>query len=216
MKMLRDGIVLFFLIVLGITINKMTSSKEASDQKEDLEESSEMVNTDSLTVDSTTSKQPVDSLNLKTKMMDTTGIWGQPKVNIVTLGVKDLKKSRAFYEETLAWTCSSASSETITFIQAGATVLALYPLAALQAETGKKGEDPTIGTTLAYNVGSEKEVDQIFDFLAQKNVRITKKPSKVFWGGYSGYFEDVDGYSWEVAFNPFFPLNKKGEIVLPL
>jgi uncharacterized glyoxalase superfamily protein PhnB len=70
------------------------------------------------------------------------------------------------------------------------------------------------GITLAFNARSESEVDQIISDLKSKGVRILKEPQKVFWGGYSSYFADPDGYCWEVAYNPFFPFDEGGNLKL--
>ena len=70
------------------------------------------------------------------------------------------------------------------------------------------------GITLAYNARSESEVDEIIADLKSKGVKIAKEPQKVFWGGYSSYFVDPDGYHWEVAYNPFFPFDESGNLKL--
>jgi uncharacterized glyoxalase superfamily protein PhnB len=70
------------------------------------------------------------------------------------------------------------------------------------------------GMTLAYNAQSESEVDEIIADLKSKGVKIAKEPQKVFWGGYSSYFADPDGYLWEVAYNPFFPFDEQGNLKL--
>jgi catechol 2,3-dioxygenase-like lactoylglutathione lyase family enzyme len=132
-------------------------------------------------------------------------------LHIITLGVKDLETSRRFYSEVLGWKPSSASSEGITFFQAGGVVLALYPRTALaeDAMTSSEGSGFS-GITLAYNARSESQVDEIIRDLKSKGVRIVKEPQKVFWGGYSSYFVDPDGYRWEVAYNPFFTFDESG------
>jgi len=132
-------------------------------------------------------------------------------LHIITLGVQNFKKSLEFYTKTLGWKPSSSSNDDIAFFQAGGVVLAIYP-------REKLGEDAVIapegsgfaGFTLAYNTQSEAEVDEIVADLKLKGVKIVKEPQKVFWGGYSSYFADPDDYRWEVAYNPYFEFDEKG------
>ena len=137
------------------------------------------------------------------------------QLHMVTLGVRDLERSREFYAGTLGWEPASASSDEIVFIQAGGVVLGLYPREKLaeDALTSPEGGGFS-GVTLAYNARSEAEVDQIIHDLEAKGVQIAKQPQKVFWGGYSSYFVDLDGFHWEVAYNPFFPFDENGNLKL--
>ena len=135
-------------------------------------------------------------------------------LHIVTLGVSDLEASRKFYAETLGWKLSRPQ-EGIVFFQAGGMVLALFP----REELAKDALIPSEGSgfagfCLAYNAQSEAEVDEIIRDLKSKGVKILKEPQKVFWGGYSSYFADPDGYCWEVAYNPFFPFDENGNLKL--
>jgi catechol 2,3-dioxygenase-like lactoylglutathione lyase family enzyme len=136
-------------------------------------------------------------------------------VHLVTLGVRNLDSSKKFYIETLGWKPSSASNDGTLFIQAGGVVLTLYPreLLAEDAKVSPEGNGFS-GFTLAYNARSESEVDEIIADLRSKGVKIVKEPQKVFWGGYSSYFADPDGYLWEVAYNPFFPFDENGNLKL--
>ena len=101
------------------------------------------------------------------------------------------------------------------FFQAGGVVLAIY-------QREKLAEDAVVapegggfaGFTLAYNAQSEAKVDEIIANLKSKGVTIVKEPQKVFWGGYSSYFADPDGFLWEVAYNPFFPFDENGNLKL--
>jgi catechol 2,3-dioxygenase-like lactoylglutathione lyase family enzyme len=133
------------------------------------------------------------------------------RLHLITLGVRDFEKSKRFYTETLGWKPSSASNDDIAFFQAGGVVLGLYPREKLaeDAMTSPEGSGFS-GITLAYNTGSEAEVDEIIGDLRSKGVKITKEPQKVFWGGYSSYFADPDDYHWEVAYNPFFEFDENG------
>ncbi|MCJ8307928.1 MAG: VOC family protein [Rhizobiaceae bacterium] len=125
-------------------------------------------------------------------------------ISIVTLGVEDLVASTAFYEK-IGWSNTTASQDSVTFLQGHSVVLGLYGRAALaeDAEVDPAGSGFR-GVSLAINLESEAAVDQFFDKAVSCGAAATKKPQKVFWGGYSGYFSDPDGHLWEVAFNPFF------------
>jgi predicted lactoylglutathione lyase len=140
----------------------------------------------------------------------------KPRVNLVTLGVSDLVRSRAFYEK-LGFTASSASQEAVAFFDANGVVLALFSHDALADDAHvEAGEMPAFrGVTLAWNLTSEADVDAAYAVAEKAGARLVKQPQKVFWGGYSGYFADPDGHLWEVAYNPFFPINALGQIDLP-
>lgn len=135
-------------------------------------------------------------------------------LHIVTLGVTDLKRSQEFYSQTLGWKITRPQ-EGIVFFQAGGVVLALFPREELakDALVSAKGQG-FAGFSLAYNAQSEAEVDEIIRDLKSKGVKILKEPQKVFWGGYSSYFADPDGFCWEVAYNPFFPFDDDGILKL--
>ena len=135
-------------------------------------------------------------------------------VHIITLGVKDLERSKKFYAETLGWRISRPQ-EGIVFFQAGGIVLALYPRDLLAEDAMvSPGGSGFSGVALAYNAGSEAEVDEIIGDLKSKGVKIIKEPQKVFWGGYSSYFADPDDFRWEVAYNPFFAFDENGALKL--
>ena len=136
-------------------------------------------------------------------------------LHLVTLGVGDLESSRNFYSEKLGWKPSSASNEEVVFIQTGGVVLGLYPRDKLAEDALVSPEGSGFaGITLAYNASSEAEVDEIINDLRSKGVKIAKELQKVFWGGYSSYFADPDGFLWEVAYNPFFPFDEHGNLQL--
>lgn len=136
-------------------------------------------------------------------------------LHLVTLGVKDFKKSVEFYTNILGWKPSSNSNDDVAFFQAGGVVLGLYPREKLAEDALVSPEGSGFsGTTLAYNARSEAEVDEIITDLKSKGVKIAKEPQKVFWGGYSSYFADPDGFLWEVAYNPFFPFDENGNLKL--
>jgi catechol 2,3-dioxygenase-like lactoylglutathione lyase family enzyme len=136
-------------------------------------------------------------------------------LHLVTLGVRDLERTRKFYTEILGWKLASASNEDVAFFQAGGVVLGLYPRDKLAEDALTSPEGSGFGgVTLAYNASSEAEVDEIIRDLEAKGVQIAKQPQKVFWGGYSSYFVDPDGFHWEVAYNPFFPFDENGNLKL--
>ena len=137
-----------------------------------------------------------------------------PRISMITLGVEDVARSTAFYEK-LGWKKSSASQDAVTFIQLKGTVLGLFSRRSL-AEDARVENTPRgfSGVTLAHNVTSERGVDAVYKFALSCGATPVKAPEKVFWGGYSGYFADPDGHLWEVAYNPFFPLDKEGHVVL--
>jgi uncharacterized protein len=138
-----------------------------------------------------------------------------PRLSIVTLGVANVAKAKAFYEA-LGWRPSSASQEQIIFFQLSGVVLALFDRNHLADDaTVAPAGDGFRAVTLAHNVGSEAEVDAALAHAERAGARIVKPASKVFWGGYSGYFADPDGHLWEVAFNPFVSFDEAGRLVLP-
>jgi uncharacterized protein len=140
----------------------------------------------------------------------------KPRITVITLGVSNLERSRAFYVEGLGWKASTSSNEHITFIDAGGVVLALYPREAL-AEDAKVNADGSGfgGITLAHNVAAKAEVDAALDAAVTAGAKLLKPAQEVFWGGYSGYFADPDGYAWEVAYNPHWKLDEEGRVMLP-
>ncbi|MBL0955060.1 MAG: VOC family protein [Leptospira sp.] len=139
-----------------------------------------------------------------------------PRINLITLGVSDLNRAVQFYETGLGWKKSKESNENVAFFQIGALVLGLFGEKDLANDIGIpfQNRQEYSGLTLAQNVESEAEVDRIINIVRKLGATILKEPQKVFWGGYSAYFKDFDGHIFEVAYNPFFPLNEKGEIEL--
>jgi len=139
-----------------------------------------------------------------------------PRITVVTLGVADLPRARSFYAEGLGFKVSPSSNDQVVFIEAGSVVLGLYSREALAEDAQLSPEGSGFGgITLARNVGSENEVDVALAVAKRAGARILKPAQKVFWGGYSGYFADLDGHPWEVAFNPHWKLDEHGAVVLP-
>ena len=138
-----------------------------------------------------------------------------PRITLVTLGVADVAASTAFYRR-LGWRLSPASNEHVSFFDLDGTKLGLYGRAALADDAHAEYSPPGFsGVTLAHNLNSEAEVDAVYEFALSCGGTAVKKPEKVFWGGYSGYFADPDGHLWELAFNPFMPLAENGVMTLP-
>lgn len=137
-----------------------------------------------------------------------------PSITLVTLGVADLGRSRAFYAA-LGWEAHT-SEGAVVFIQLAGQVLALFGLDDLAKDQGVPAASLGRGAmTLARNFATEAEVDAAFALALAAGAHPVKRPEKVFWGGYSGYFADPDGHVWEVAMNPFWPLAADGTLTLP-
>ena len=135
----------------------------------------------------------------------------EQRATIITLGVKNLEVATKFYQEQFGWKLMAISNESISFFQLNGFLLSLYPTEKLaeDAKVSHKGNGFK-GFTLAYNTRSKEEVDSLFEDLKRKGVSIVKQPEEVIWGGYSGYIADPDDNLWEIAFNPFLPLDKNG------
>jgi catechol 2,3-dioxygenase-like lactoylglutathione lyase family enzyme len=139
----------------------------------------------------------------------------EPRLSFVTLGVSDIARSRAFYEK-LGFKPSSASNESVTFFDAGGVVLALFGRAALAEDAKVSDTAPGFsGVAIAHNVRSEIEVAEVLAEAEAAGATITRPSGRAFWGGRTGYFKDPDGHLWEVAYNPFFPFDEAGRVVLP-
>jgi catechol 2,3-dioxygenase-like lactoylglutathione lyase family enzyme len=135
------------------------------------------------------------------------------RVSLLTLGVADVAVSRAFYER-LGWRVGLDVEETI-FFQIGGAILTLWGRDKLEQDSGVTDGGGWGGVTLAHNVGSRDDVDRVIDEARAAGARITREPSKTFYGGYAGVFVDPDGHPWEVAHNPGFALSEDGTIRLP-
>lgn len=136
------------------------------------------------------------------------------RINVMTLGVTDMQRSRRFYEA-LGWTASKSSNESFTLFKSKGSMLALYGAAALAEDAHVSPDGAGFrAVTAACNVPSKEDVAKALELARLAGAKITKPAQDVFWGGHSGYFQDPDGHLWEVAWNPHWPLNADGLIDL--
>jgi predicted lactoylglutathione lyase len=136
------------------------------------------------------------------------------RVTLITLGVRDLDRSRAFYRA-LGWH-PAREAEDVAFYQMHGSALALYRLEELADDMDRPVEELRTGAvTLAQNFPAEADVDEAWHRAMQAGAKVIKQPQATSWGGYSGYFADPDGHVWELAMNPFWPLAPDGSLTLP-
>ena len=138
----------------------------------------------------------------------------EQRVSLITLGVADLLRSRAFYEQ-LGW--RGQEVEETVFFQTGGHAVVLWGRDKVAADAGidDDGTSTFGGIVLAHNVASREEVDGVVRAAAAAGAEVTKAPSETFYGGYAGFFRDPDGHVWEIAHNPGFTLNPDGTLTLP-
>lgn len=132
----------------------------------------------------------------------------KPKIGLVTLGVRDLARSLAFYRDGLGLpTRDYKAGDDCIFFALEGTLLALYPRDKLAEDAKIPAQGSGFrGVTLAHNEPTPEGVDAVFAEALAAGATAVKRPQEVFWGGYSGYFADPDGHLWEVAYNPFLDL----------
>lgn len=137
------------------------------------------------------------------------------KLNLITFGTHDFERSVAFYEKGLGWKKSDKSMEGLALFPLGGITLALHPMKDLEEDATLKYQPSGFyGMTLSYNAKSEQEVDDVLRRVLELGATQVKPAQKVHWGGYSGYFKDLDGYLIEVAFNPFWELDSRDNLIL--
>ncbi len=138
------------------------------------------------------------------------------RMTLVTLGVRSVPEARAFYER-LGWRASSASQgDDVAFFQLNGMALSLFGRRALAEDAGVADSAPGFsGISLAQNLRSREAVDAAFAQAIAAGASALKPPETAFWGGNSGYVADPDGHVWELAHNPFFPLDESGNLMLP-
>ena len=138
----------------------------------------------------------------------------EQRVSLITLGVADLGRARAFYEA-LGWTTRAAPDDDVVFFQAGGLVVALWGREQLAEDTVVEDSGGWGGITLAYCVREPAEADLVLEQARAAGARIAREGAETFWGGYSGVFVDPDGHAWEVAHNPHWTLEEDGAVRLP-
>jgi uncharacterized protein len=136
------------------------------------------------------------------------------RLSLITLGVADLARARAFYEG-LGWQTRAEPDDDVVFFQAGCMIVALWPRDLLAEDTVVEDNGGWGGITLAYNARSPEEVDEVVAQAEAAGARIGRPPAETFWGGYSGVFLDPDGHPWEVAHNPRWTIEADGSVKLP-
>lgn len=138
------------------------------------------------------------------------------RITLITLGVADVAVSRRFYEG-LGFRAAGVDGEGVAFFDMNGVVLAVFGRHDLaeDANTEVESGEKRSRISLAINLESEAAVDAAMTFAAQQGGRVTQPARKVFWGGYAGYFADPDGFLWEIAYNPFWPLDEHGRPQLP-
>jgi catechol 2,3-dioxygenase-like lactoylglutathione lyase family enzyme len=137
----------------------------------------------------------------------------EQRVSLVTLGVRDLARARAFYEA-LGWTTGAKPDDDVVFFQAGGMIVALWDRAKLAEDSGVTDGGGWGGMTLAYNVRSPAEVDAVIAEAEAAGATIPRAGGETFWGGYTGIFVDPEGHPWEVAHNPHWTVEGDGSVRL--
>jgi predicted enzyme related to lactoylglutathione lyase len=134
------------------------------------------------------------------------------RITFFTIGVDNLEKVKQFYIDVFGWK-PMKDDNGIVFFKLNGFILSLFPNNELAKDAGVKNDGKGFKrSSLAINFNSEKEVDKIFKSLKEKGVKILKPPQKVFWGGYHCYIADVENNLWEIAYNPFLKMDKKGNV----
>ena len=137
----------------------------------------------------------------------------EQRLSLVTLGVADLGRSRAFYEG-LGWRTNADPGDDVVFFQAGGMIVALWDRANLAEDSAVADSGGWGGLTLAYNVRSPAEVDAVIEEARTAGATIGREPAETFWGGYSALFIDPDGHPWEIAHNPRWTVHDDGSVTL--
>jgi predicted lactoylglutathione lyase len=136
------------------------------------------------------------------------------RVNLITLGVGDLERSRRFYEA-LGWKTNADAGDDVVFFQAGEMVVALWDRARLAEDSHVEDSPGWGGVTLAVNFASPEEVDAVTEEAREAGARIGRESGETFWGGYSAVIIDPDGHPWEIAHNPRWTVTEDGGVRLP-
>jgi uncharacterized protein len=137
----------------------------------------------------------------------------EQRVSLITLGVADLARARAFYEA-LGWTTRAGADDDVVFFQTGGMIVALWGRTELAEDSGVEDTGGWGGVTLAHNVRTPAEVDALIDEARAAGATVPRAGAETFWGGYSGVFVDPDGHPWEVAHNPHWTVAEDGSTLL--
>jgi catechol 2,3-dioxygenase-like lactoylglutathione lyase family enzyme len=140
----------------------------------------------------------------------------EPRLSIITLGVTDLQRSYDFYSKGLGLPTTRTPEQGIVFFQTSGVTLAIYPYEELAQDVGPDWSGPRSkfpGVTIAHNVRTREEVDAVMETAAGAGASVVKPAADTFWGGYSGYFSDPDGYLWEIAWGAF-EFNDDGSLIV--
>ena len=138
----------------------------------------------------------------------------EQRLSLITLGVADVDRARAFYEA-LGWTTGAEPGDDVVFFQAGCMIVALWDRAKLAEDSAVEDGGGWGGVTPAHNVRSPREVDEVIERARAAGATIGREPAETFWGGYSGVFIDPDGHPWEIAHNPRWTIHDDGSVSLP-
>jgi catechol 2,3-dioxygenase-like lactoylglutathione lyase family enzyme len=130
----------------------------------------------------------------------------KPRLSLVTLGVSDLERARRFYVEGLGLPVRESGGDDVVFLDMGTMILGLWSLTNLAEDAGVSPEGAGFRAfSLAHNVPSKEDVDIVVEQAVEAGGALVKPGKDTFWGGYTAYFADPDGFLWEVAWNPFMP-----------
>ena len=135
------------------------------------------------------------------------------RLSLITLGVADLGRARRFYEA-LGWSTGAGPDDDVVFFQAGDMVVALWDRARLAEDSEVEDGGGWGGVTLALNLASEAEVNEVIEEARAAGAEIAREPAETFWGGYSGLFVDPEGHPWEIAHNPHWTVTADGGVRL--
>lgn len=137
----------------------------------------------------------------------------EQRLSLVTLGVRDLTRAKAFYQA-LGWRTNAEEGDDVVFFQAGGMIVALWGRDQLAEDSAVSDGGGWGGMTLAHNVASPADVDAVIAEAEAAGATIGRAGAETFWGGYSGVFIDPDGHPWEVAHNPGWRLAEDGSVHL--
>ncbi|GAA3406850.1 MULTISPECIES: VOC family protein [Pseudarthrobacter] len=139
----------------------------------------------------------------------------QPRVDFISLGVRSVAASRAFYVDGLGWSVHREVPGDVVFIQVNhGLVLSLWDVSQMQADAGVTASGGVPCITLSHNLPGTEDVDRVMEEAAAAGAEIVAEPITQPWGGYSGYFADPDGFRWEVAYNPTWAVDDDGAVTV--